>query len=139
LLIKQIFLKIEIMQRTTKVNSPEVKAPETVIQAAEGPQKILYQKVGGGSLRMPNRIIKPGEKVRLYPHEISEAFRPWLKPLEPEPDIPGVPLKVVQSNYKIQPREEGGVWFDVVNAEGKVQNSKALHKDKAEELLKDLS
>ena len=127
------------MQRTTKVNSPEVKVPETVIQAAEGPQKIRYQKVGGGSLRLPNRIIKPGEVVKLFPHEIPEAFRKWMKPLDPEPNIPEIPLKVAQSNFKIQSRGETGVWFDVIDGQGKVMNSKPLHKDKAEELLKDLS
>lgn len=51
-----------------------------------GPKKIRYQKLGGGSLRMLNRIIKPNQIFSAYPEEIPEAFNRWIKPLDPLPE-----------------------------------------------------
>jgi hypothetical protein len=151
LLIKQIIFKSNIMERTRRIETLELKEevpPEVVtqtdavIQPETGPRKIRYQKIGGGSLRLSldgkQRIIKPGEKFLAYPEEVSDAFKRWIKPLEDVPVIPDIPLNVVNTTFKIVPRGDDNLWFDIVDAQGKVMNSKALHKDKAEILLKEL-
>jgi len=125
------------MQRTAKVNK-EVQ-PEVINQVDLGPKRIRYQKIGGGSLRMPNRIIKPNQVFLAYPEEIPESFARWIKPLDPVPDKKGKIREVISSTYKIEPRGEDGHWFDVISAEGKIMNAKPLGRVRAEELLKDLS
>ena len=57
-------------------------------------------------------------------------------------DIPGkapaAQIKAEEPMYVVKPRGSGG-WYDVVDANGKALNEKALKKDIAEKLVKDLA
>ena len=110
-----------------------------------GSEKVIkWKKVGGGSLRFSGRIIKPGQIFKAKASEIPEGFRDVVIPLESIPGdttAPGAPVidaKPVEVEYKLKSRGSGG-WFDVVDLNGKVLNEKALKKDVAEKLVKDLA
>ena len=118
---------------------------------------ILWKKVGGGSFRMPGKIIKPGQKFRARPDQIPAGFRDVVIPLEKIPDgkdikeeqvpenIPGI-----QAKYKLNKRpkkdwtkDDNGdevILYDIVDIAGKTINgkSKPLTKDIAESLINDL-
>ena len=105
---------------------------------------ITWKKVGGGSLRFNGQIIKPGQTFKARDSEISPTFRDVIIPLEAIPGVapdPGRPAKVITADvveYKLNARGTGG-WYDVVDVNGKVLNEKALKKDVAEKLIKDLT
>ena len=110
-----------------------------------GSEKVIsWKKVGGGSLRLKGQIIKPGQKFKATASEISPNFRDVVIPLEGIPgDVatPGKPAPVIKADpveYKLKARGTGG-WYDVVDINDKVLNEKALKKDIAEKLIKDLS
>jgi len=111
----------------------------------EGKQR--FKKIGGGSLRIGKRIIKPGQEFDALPSEISPAFRNMVIPvggtvnwkdakLAPAP-VP-TPKEVVPLAYTIQPHGKSALWYDVVDGQGKVLNEKSLKKEVAEKLLADL-
>jgi len=106
-----------------------------------GSEVIHWKKVGGGSFRFKGRIIKPGQKFKATAEEIPKAFRDVVIALE---DIPGTmkvpppPENVVEPVFTIRSRGSGG-WYDVTDANGKALNEKALKKEIAEKLVKDLS
>lgn len=126
------------MARTKKPG--EATDPEIVkVTEAVDDGRIWYRKVGGGSLRLPNKIIKPGEKFRARPEDIPRAFRDLCIPMENVKEAPVKKIEVVESVYKLQPRGTNKQWWDVVDANGKVMNEKAMKKDIAEKLISDLS
>ena len=100
---------------------------------------IRWQKIGGGSFRLKNRIIKPNQKFSATEDEIPQAFRDVVVRLG---DVPAAaetpPIKAVDSSYTLKARGKGG-WYDVVNSSGKVLNEKALKKEVAEKLIEDLA
>jgi hypothetical protein len=101
--------------------------------------KVWWQKVGGGSFRLPNRIIKPGEKFRAHPDEIPKEHRDVVLPLEGIPETGDArPVNVVKSEYKLQSRGDSKLWYDVVDKNGKVLNEKGMKKETAEKLIQDL-
>ena len=120
----------------------------TIIAIEEQP--IKWIKLGGGSIRLPGQIIKPGQKFSAKPSDIPKGFRDVVKPLEPIPYVipePGAKkkteppvqqVKVTEAIYKVQPRANSKTWFDVVDAQGKKLNEKALTKEIAENLVTDL-
>lgn len=105
--------------------------------------KIRYRKVGGGSLRLAKRLIKPNEIFYAYPSEIPKAFRDTVVPLDGEPpqvdpaEAP-LPAPAAKSTYTIQPRGKSKTWFDIVDSQGKVVNEKALSRAFAEQFKRDL-
>lgn len=107
--------------------------------------KVWYKKIGGGSLRINGKIIKPGEKFRATPESIPKGFRDLLIPLgggsfeEVEQKQQQVKLDITKSAYKVVNRGKSALWFDVVDSNEKVINEKALKKDVAEKLASDLS
>jgi len=110
-----------------------------------GASKIIkWKKVGGGSLRFKGRIIKPNQIFKASANEIPPGFRDQVLPLEAIPgDVsapgpPAVDAKPVEVEYKLKSRGSGG-WYDVVDKNGKALNEKALKKDIAEKLVKDLA
>lgn len=100
---------------------------------------IRWKKIGGGPLYLQNRIIKPGQVFRARPSEISKAFRDTVIPLEDIPEEKPVVIDVKPSNYSIKPRGKSKTWFDVIDAQEKVVNEKALTKEQAQKLARDLS
>jgi len=101
--------------------------------------KIRYKKIGGGSLRLNGRIIKPGEVFSASPSQIPPAFKDVVIPLEEVKDVPAPTITVSNPQYEMRPRGKSRSLFDVVNANGKVLNSNALTKEVALQLIQDLS
>lgn len=110
--------------------------------------QVRFKKIGGGSFRMGNRIIKPGQVFMAFPSEIPKIFRDVViavdtnfkfdadkakKELTPPPPVVVTPLK-----YAIQPHGKSLYLYDVVDAQGKVLNEKALKKEIAEKFVEDL-
>jgi hypothetical protein len=96
--------------------------------------QIKWKYIGGGSLSFSGRNIKSGEVFLAFPYEISEAFRDVVVPQEPLPVFKAV--DAVKSEYTLQGR--GGNWFDIIDASGKVVNTKALKKVDALALVKEM-
>lgn len=108
-----------------------------------------WQKLGGGSLRMGNRIIKPNERFQAYPDEISEAFRKFIIPLsgnasfkpanKGKQNVPAPPSKGVKPIFTVQPHGDSETLFDVVSSKGKILNEEPLKKNAAESFANDLN
>jgi hypothetical protein len=108
------------------------------------PEAIKWKKIGGGSFHATINgrqvIIKPGQVFFAKEEEIPSGVRDLVVPVDPV----GVQKKVVEQEAKvaeaIKPvynlQHRGGGWFDIVDADGKVQNEKALKKEDAEMELK---
>lgn len=116
-------------------------------RTAVQPGTIRYKKIGGGSftatINGKARWIKPGEVFDARPEEIPEAFRDTIIPLdmtlkEKADAVPAQRKAPSKLLYFVKKRENGVGYYDVVDKDGKVQNEKALRKDKAEELLESL-
>lgn len=119
-----------------------------------------YKKIGGGSMRFPNRIIKPGQKFWISPELIPAGFRDLLE--EISADDSAVVVSSV-SEHRVTPtgkdtlflekfrlekatNEDGEVikkgdsaLYNVVGADDKPLNDQPLRKKKAEELLSTLN
>lgn len=97
-------------------------------------QQVLYQKIGGGSLHLPNRIIKPNQKFRAYPEEIPTAFKDLVVVVNKDE---AEAAERVEEDPKLEYflKDKGGGWYDIVNSSGKVQNEKSLRKEEAEKFL----
>jgi hypothetical protein len=117
------------MERTKKV--------EVVEKLDDG--TIRWKKIGGGSFKLNNRLIKPGQVFVARPDEIPLAFRDVVIAqdaiIEPTPEK----IKVVQSIFTVQPHGQSKSWFDVVSPEGKVINDKGKKKAEADQLAKELN
>ncbi len=99
---------------------------------------IMWKKVGGGSLRLNGKIIKPGQQFRAHPNAIPAAFKDLIIPLESIPKKDEPPMIVTKTVYEIKPRGKSKSLFDVVDKNGKVLNEKALTKEVAQKLVEDL-
>ena len=106
--------------------------------------KPTWKKVGGGSLRIGKRIIKPGQVFEAWPDEISPAFRNMVIPQSGDAsfreDAPkGVSVvSGVKPVYTLQPHGKSLFLFDIVDGAGKILNEKSLKKEVAEKLIQDL-
>ena len=106
---------------------------------------VWYKKLGGGSFDITiegkQRIIKPNQKFHCFPKDIPEGFSDRVIPLseviktdgELEAPTTAAPAKL---EYYVKQRSPG--YYDVVDKEGKPQNTKALREDKAKELIESL-
>jgi len=91
--------------------------------------RVLYKKVGGGSFRLENRIIKPNQTFYAYPYEIPEAFKDVVLPMEEFE-----PPKVMVVDFHLEPIPDTDT-FNIVDGDGKVLNEQPLTKEVAEEAL----
>ena len=112
-----------------------------------GDGTISWKQTGGGSFRLGSgKIIKPGQTFRARPDQIPLGFRDVVVAQEAIPpgpfqsketatmvDIPGIEAK-----YTLAPRGKSKLWYDILDAKGKVLNEKGLPKEAAEKLIKDL-
>jgi len=116
-------------------------------------EKPKWQKVGGGSLRIGNRIIKSGQVFEALPEEISPSFRKFIIPVSGNANFNTVEKKEniiitgKKAKFTIQPHGKSLFLFDVVQEIGvdeegksitKILNEKSLKKEAAEQLVKDL-
>jgi hypothetical protein len=120
-----------------------------------------YKKLGGGSFRFPNRIIKKGQSFWAYPTAIPSAFKDTIE--ETAADYNAVIIfstgasPVASQSKSVEPvsvtfemtpaldadgnniTKGNSNLYNVVDSEGKVLNEKPLRKGKATELLETLS
>jgi hypothetical protein len=103
--------------------------------------RILWQKLGGGGFMLHGKLIKSKDKFRATPNEIPNAFKDVVVPLEDyvlEPQVVDAFVAKKEVNYSMQQRGKSKSWFDVVDGKGKAINAKALTKEQATSLLKDI-
>jgi len=119
-----------------------------------------YQKIGGGSLRFPNRIIKSGQKFWVYPESMPSIFKSRVNEIPDDfgavvvngierPRFEGKKaLENVPDKFEmVKALDEDGTvikkgnsnLYNVVGADEKPLNAKPLRKGKAEELLESLN
>lgn len=114
-----------------------------------------YKKLGGGSLRFQNRIIKPGQRFCINPDALPTSFKNVLEEVDyvegmliietnvpiKKVEAPVVPIdksygiKKAKDGDKIIKDEKGNIlWNVVANADGKVVSENPLPKGKAQQL-----
>ena len=119
-----------------------------------------FQKVGGGSIRFPNRIIKPNQKFWINPVAIPKMFLDAIKEVAPDNgaviiEIENLPVAFdenentnVEEKFEMVPatdekgknlKKGNSTLFNVIDESGKAMNEKPLRKGKAEELLEALA
>jgi len=118
-----------------------------------------FQKIGGGNLRLANRIIKQNQRFWSYLETIPEAFRAYCKEVAPDngavilnTDAPRTQLveeaKIVLDKFKIEKtldvkgkeiKKGDSSLYNVVGEDGKPANEKPLRKGKAQEFLEILN
>ena len=99
------------------------------------PEPIKWKNIGKSFRTRGGRIIKPNQVFEVLESEIPQAFRDILVPVEPIPAEPV--LKVSGSGYQL--RHRGNNWYDILDAQGKVVNEKALRQDEARKMLEALA
>lgn len=119
-----------------------------------------FQKMGGGSIRFTNRIIKSGQKFWAYQEAIPATFKDACKEVAadngaivvdslPRPRIEGtevqelVPekfelVKALDEDGEVVKKGESAL-YNVVGEDEKPINEKPLRKGKAKELLETLN
>ena len=101
--------------------------------------KIFYQKLGGGSLRLHNRIIKPNQKFWEFPENIPKAFLDCIKELDTTNIIEEKEEKtIISDKKKYHKKHRGGGWYDIFDENDKKMNDGALKKAEAIEMIEHL-
>ena len=108
--------------------------------------KSHFKKIGGGTFRLGNNIIKPGQTFWAFPDEIPEGFRDVVIALEGnivfEKEKKGKekPLEDVKAKELVftAKQREGSQWWDIFDSQNKKVNDKGLTKEKAEKFIEDL-
>jgi hypothetical protein len=131
---------VEIQEEETIKNVVEEKVE---VSKVEVNPIYKWKKLGGGALRFPNRIIKPGQVFTARESEIPSAFMRSLQRMDvfvPDTTQPQKVEKqeVVPVNPTYFLKHRNGSWYDIVDRQGKRLNEKALQKDAAEALLEQL-
>ena len=106
-----------------------------------------WQKVGGGSLRIGNKIIKPNERFQAAPEDISEAFRKFVIPIGGNSGFKASakgtkenPVQVKANKPVFTVKSHGtGKLFDIVDNKGKAVNDKPLKEEAAVELAEGMN
>lgn len=99
--------------------------------AAPPPPGAIQWRNKGGTFRMPGKIIKPNQTFWAKEHEVPQAFRDVIIPVNPIPESSGV--TVATAGYRL--REKSAGLFDIVDGQGKILNEKALPKEEAQVIL----
>lgn len=104
---------------------------------------ITWKKIGGGSFRIGNRIIKQNEVFQAKESEIPAVFRDIIIPQQ---IIPGKQeIKYVPVTYTLVPTdapedaEEGDKYFNILDSYGKTINEKPLEESKAKSFIVSLN
>jgi len=124
------------------------------------PGEKKWRKIGGGSIHLPNKIIKPGEILWLDIEKIPEAFRDLFELVE-EPmkkefkkieeevkdivDRKAKEKEIVKNEdvtYKIVKNEESStssaILYNIVDSNGNVLNKRALTQEEANTTLAEI-
>lgn len=109
-------------------------------------EKVRWKKLGGGSFRMGNKIIKPGETFWAFPSEIPKPFRDVVVALDATVVFEKEKAKEKKLEEQIKgnksaftiKKREGSQWFDVFDSQEKKINEKGLSEEKANKFKEDL-
>lgn len=121
----------------------EKAAIKPAVFEQEQTQYVTLKKIGGGALRIGNRIIKPGQVFQTTWDKIPAAFRNVLQIVDGvQPQATPAPERVknvVAPVYTIQPvSEEEGSLVNIVDQNGKVINDEPLEAEEAQLLVEKL-
>lgn len=126
------------MERKINRAKPMVKSENTGL--------IRYRKIGGGVLRLNNRIIKPNQVFLAGPHEIPAAFKRFVIILSEPADIAKA-KEVLEDQEKQFAKDEDvfvlksagkGLWNVINTVDKKAINEKPLEKKAAQALKESL-
>ena len=109
------------------------------MERADKRKKSTFRKEGGGSFRIGNRIIKPGQKFKEYPENIPQIFRDTIILVDGDDvgDIEEKKIEVDKPVYTYKKRETGN-WYDIFDANDKKVSEKALTRQQALDYIKGL-
>lgn len=96
---------------------------------------VKWKKIGGGSLRIGKKIIKPGEVFSARAEDIPKSFLDLIVALDKIPETEES-LKVKKLEYTLETKSAG--WFDVYDSNGKKITEKAVRRQAALDLIKTL-
>jgi hypothetical protein len=98
-----------------------------------------YQKIGGGSLRLRGRIIKPNQKFWEFPEYIPTAFKDCIKELDMTNVIKEkVDETIISAKKEYHKKHRGGGVYDIFDENDKKINDGALKKAEAIEMIEQL-
>jgi hypothetical protein len=137
--------------KPTVIPSVVIPEPEPVIVPLapvvepEPIKKLRWKKIGGGSLRLFHKIIKPNEIFYAHESEIPKSFMDTIICME---DVEvreiakrkeeAIPPKTPEKLYEVKLKSVG--WYNVIQiASGKPINPEALRKTEAETLCSSLN
>lgn len=120
------------------VEEVEEKEPEKEkeVEVIDTDPLLRWRKTGGGSLRFPNRIIKPNEIFLARRSEIPKIFMDGLVLLDDEPVVAVQKKENKSPIFKLKERDDS--LFDIVNVQDKPINENPLTEDEAKKLLSSL-
>jgi len=118
------------MERTIKKAGVSVSEPTPVSIPR-------WKKIGGGSVRIGSKIIKPGEVFRMPKELIPAAFLDVIIPMDGMPEDVVKEIKPIPVIYTLK-KTAGGL-YNIIGPAGKVLNEKPLKKEVADKLIEDLS
>lgn len=100
---------------------------------------LRWKKKGGGSFRLKDgKIIKSNQIFFSTKEDIPAGFLDTLEQLSEQNQLDDAVI-VEDPKKPIYTKEHrSGAWWDVLDADGKKMNDKALKEDAADELISDL-
>lgn len=136
----------DISETGKNLNLPKTQVnkeiPKEEIQIIDTPQAPLWRKIGGGSFRFGNRIIKPNQTFYAYEEEIPMAFRQCIirvssvnaKEIESKGE-----LKKVELLFSRQSIPDNPGFYNVVNSVKRAINKEPLTEEQAIALTSSLN
>lgn len=133
--------EVEEQEETEEVDDEkdeEIPEPIKPIEPVISKDRMVYlQKIGGGSLRLPGKIVKPNEKFWWPADQIPVAFKDLLKVLD-ESESVKTAKKAAQPLYKVLPTDVTDV-FAVVNTKTKKVLADDLTQEEADKMVAQLN
>ena len=123
------------MKRTDKKKGEKTLAPGV----------FWWRKTGGGSFHTKIdgkiKIIKPNDRFAARLEEIPEGFRDVVIPADKKAKEAVVKIETASpptQKLEYYLNHRGGGYYDILDKKGKRQNAKALRKEDADALIKNL-
>ena len=109
--------------------------------------QLRYKKLGGGSMRLPGRIIKPGQTFMARPDDIPAPFRKLCQLLSDDATVAAVNRDKIEKQAQLKKDEDlftivevvvnGKTKWNVINSvDNKAINDEPLNTEKAAKDLK---
>ena len=98
-------------------------------------KRLRWKNTGGNLYLKDKRKILHDEVFLAFAHEVPMAFRTVVKLLE-DLNTNKDDIAAIKARYTL--RKRGVAWFDIIDGNGKIINTKAMKKADAEEMIKSL-